>query len=121
MKSSELIQFLSSLPQGVDPEIVTGEEWLPEQLLEATFDGSLVNLHFDNAPEEGTGELDGRGFVEHELVMLKDKIITLMFDKSIEPKTKAEVFLQLFVLTHEKSSEEVIEFLEDPLSWQEQR
>jgi len=113
------MQFLSQLPDNKDPEIVTGEEWLPETLLDANFDGNLVNLHFDNAPEEDSGELEGRGFVEHEIVMIKDKIVKLMFDKNIEAKTKADIFLQLFLLTHEKSSGEMVEILEDPLTWME--
>lgn len=117
VKTSQLIQFLSQLPEDKDPEIVTGEEWLPESLVDASFDGNLVNLHFDNAPEEDAGELEGRGFVEHEVLMLKDKIVKLMFDKTLEPKTKAEIFLQLFILTHERSSGEVIEILEDPQAW----
>lgn len=117
MKTSQLIEFLSNIPGKLDPEIVTGEEWLPESLIDASFDGNLVNLHFDNAPEEGSGELEARGFVEHEITMLKDQIVKLMFDPSIEPKTKAELFLQLFLLSHEKSSTEVIEIFEDPMSW----
>lgn len=117
MKTSQLIQFLSNIPETQDPEIVTGEEWLPESLIDASFDGNLVSLHFDNAPEENSGEVEGRGFVEHEVIMLKDQIVKLMFDQSIEPKAKAELFLQLFILSHEKSSTEVIEILEDPLAW----
>mgnify|MGYP001386750292 CR=1 FL=1 len=117
MKTSQLIQFLSTLPKDQDPDVVTGEEWLPESLIDASFDGDLVNLRFDNAPEEDAGELEGRGFVEHEIIMLKDQIVTLMFDQTIDQKAKAELFLSLFILSHEKSSTEVIEILEDPLAW----
>ncbi|WED28034.1 hypothetical protein L3V77_07335 [Vibrio sp. DW001] len=117
MKTSQLVQFLSTLPKGQDPDVVTGEEWLPESLIDASFDGDLVNLRFDNAPEEDAGDLEGRGFVEHEIVMLKDQIVKLMFDQTIDQKAKAELFLSLFILSHEKSSTEVIEILEDPLAW----
>jgi hypothetical protein len=117
VKTSELIQFLSQLPDDKNPEIVTGEEWLPEMLIGASYNGELVNLQFDNAPEEDSGELEGRGFVEHEVLMLRDKIVKLMFDQSIEPKTKADIFLQLFILAHEQSSAEVIELLKNPQSW----
>ena len=27
----------------------------------------MLFLHFDNAPEDGQGDEEGRGFVEHEL------------------------------------------------------
>lgn len=117
MKTSQLVQFLSTLPKDQDPDVVTGEEWLPESLIDASFDGDLVNLRFDNAPEEDAGDLEGRGFVEHEIVMLKDQIVKLMFDQTIDQKTKAELFLSLFILSHEKSSTEVIEILEDPMAW----
>lgn len=111
MKSSELMRFLSSLEN--DCEIVTGESWLPEQLIEAKFDGEFVNLEFDNAPEEDAGELEGRGFVEHEINMLQDKIVQLLFDNSISAKLKADIFLNLFLIVHEKSSSEVVEIFEE--------
>ncbi|PWI34756.1 hypothetical protein DI392_00280 [Vibrio albus] len=116
MKASELKHFLSQLPENADPDIVTGEIWLPERLLEATFDGEMVNLSFDNAPEETEGDEEPRGFLDHEVSMLKERIEELMSESS-DHKTKAEVFLRLFIMGHEKSSSEVIEILDDPESW----
>ena len=118
VKTSELIQFLVNLPENTDPDVVTGEEWLPEQLINASFDGNLVNLHFDNAPEEDAGEIEARGFVEHEITMIKDKIVQLMFEADLPPKTKAEILLKLIVVSHEKNSDEVLEILTNPANWQ---
>lgn len=117
MKVSELKTFLESLPADKDPDLVTGEVWLPERLTELQLDGNMLHLEFDNAPEETAGDEEARGFVEHEVVMLRDKIEALM-DASHDPKAKAEIFLRLFIMAHEKSSSEVIEILEDPESWE---
>lgn len=117
MKVSEFKAFLASLPQGADPDIVTGEEWLPEQLTNLHYNGEMVHLEFDNAPQETEGDEEARGFVDHEITMLRDRIEALM-DGAHNPKTKAEIFLRLFLMAHEKSSSEVIEILEDPESWQ---
>mgnify|MGYP001447691701 CR=1 FL=1 len=110
MNAAELITILSSFEENT--EIVTGEEWLPEQLISADFDGKLINLKFDNAPEEGSGDSEARGFVEHEVDMLKDKIVQLLFDTDIPAKVKADMFLKLFLMVHENSSTEVVEILE---------
>ncbi|WED20549.1 hypothetical protein L3Q72_07755 [Vibrio sp. JC009] len=116
MKVSELKSFFDTLPDAKDPDIVTGEIWLPERLTDAQFDGEMVHLEFDNAPDEIEGDEEARGFVEHELTMIKDKIEQLMLE-SHDSKTKAEIFLKLFVMGHEKSSSDIIEILEDPESW----
>ena len=117
MKASELKHFLAQLPDDSDPEIVTGEIWLPERLIDASYDGDMVSLTFDNAPQDGEDE-EGRGFVEHEIVMLRERIQELM-EESSSPKTKAEIFLRLFIMGHEKTSSEVVEILEDLESWYE--
>lgn len=111
MKASELMAFLSDIDG--NKEIVTGESWLPEQLINAEFDGEFINLEFDNAPEDDAGDTEGRGFVEHEVNMLRDKIVQLLFDDTMPAKVKADVFLKLFLMIHEKSSSEVVEILED--------
>ncbi|NOI65508.1 hypothetical protein [Vibrio sp. 99-8-1] len=111
MKTSELMAFLLTLEN--DKEIVTGESWLPEQLIDASLDGEFVNLQFDNAPEEDAGEFEARGFVEHEVNLLRDKIVQLLFDQSLSAKTKSDLFLKLVLLAHEKSSSEVVEILEE--------
>ncbi|PJC87998.1 hypothetical protein CSW98_02435 [Vibrio sp. HA2012] len=116
MKASELIFILSQLPENTDPEIVTGEIWLPERLIETSYDGNMIHLSFDNAPEETAGDEEARGFLDHEITMLREKIQQLM-DEGADNKTKAEIFLRLFLMGHEKTSSEVIEILEEPESW----
>ncbi len=31
-------------------------------------------MEFDNAPEENQGDDEGRGFVEHEIAMIREKL-----------------------------------------------
>ncbi|KGY12143.1 hypothetical protein NM22_12760 [Vibrio tubiashii] len=113
MKASELKSLLESLPQQSDPEIVTGETWLPERLLEANLDDDMLFLSFDSAPEETQGEEEGRGFVEHEVEMIRQRFEQII-DEQSDTKTKADAMLALFLMGHELSSSEIIEILEDP-------
>ncbi|WP_070965457.1 hypothetical protein [Vibrio sonorensis] len=113
MKASELRDILNSLPEDVNPDIVTGEEWLPEQLTQCDHNGQHLFLQFDNAPEDIQGEEEGRGFVEHEIEMIRHKFEQILDDAS-DTKTKADAMLALFLMGHEKSSSEIIEVLEDP-------
>ncbi|MFB9152697.1 MAG: hypothetical protein ACPG5L_07200 [Vibrio gallaecicus] len=113
VKVSELQNIINNLPNGADPEIVMGEEWLPERLIETKLDGDLLFLGFDNAPEENQGDEEGRGFVEHEITMIRKKFEQILDDSS-DTKTKADAMLALFLMGHELSSSEVIEILEDP-------
>lgn len=53
MKASELKTILNQLPDDLDPDVVMGEVWLPERLIEAQLDDDMLFLTFDNAPEEG--------------------------------------------------------------------
>ncbi len=88
-----------------------GEEWLPERLVNTKLDGELLFLEFDNAPEENQGDDEGRGFVEHEISMIREKLEQVLDDPS-DTQTKADALLAIFLMGHELSSSEVIEVLE---------
>nr|WP_212754999.1 hypothetical protein [Vibrio sp. B1-2] len=105
--------ILDSLPDNTDPELVMGEAWLPERLIDTQLDGHFLFLEFDNAPEEGEGEEEGRGFVEHEIAMIRRRFEEILLEKA-DNKSKADAMLALFLMGHEYSSSEVIEILEDP-------
>ncbi|NOH80519.1 hypothetical protein F0231_12285 [Vibrio sp. RE86] len=113
MKASDLKRLLSSLPSDFDPDIVTGEAWLPERLVETSLDGELMFLAFDSAPEDIQGEEEGRGFVEHEIEMIRHRFEQILAENA-DTKTKADAMLALFLMAHELSSSEIIEILEDP-------
>jgi len=113
VKASELKHILDSLPDNTDPELVMGEAWLPERLIDTQLDGHFLFLEFDNAPEEGEGEEEGRGFVEHEIAMIRRRFEEILLEKA-DNKSKADAMLALFLMGHEYSSSEVIEILEDP-------
>ncbi|WP_428813074.1 hypothetical protein [Vibrio makurazakiensis] len=115
VKVSEFKSLLNSLPDDRDPELVMGEEWLPERLVNADLNGDLLFLEFDNAPEEGQGDEEGRGFVEHEITMIRHKLEQIIEGQN-DTKTKADAMLAIFLMGHELSSSEVIEILEDPNS-----
>ncbi len=110
VKVSELKTILNQLPNDLDPDVVMGEIWLPERLVEAQLDDEMLFLTFDNAPEEGEGEEEGRGFVEHEIELIRAQILNILADDS-GPKTKAEALLALITLAHERTSSEFIEIL----------
>ncbi|WP_428774326.1 hypothetical protein [Vibrio sp.] len=114
MKASYLLTLLQQIPADCDPDVVTGEEWLPEQLIEAHFDRQTVMLHFDNAPEEIEGEEEGRGFVEHEMTLIRERFDQII-SSGIPKQQQVELLLQLFLLAHEQTSADVIEQLELPL------
>ncbi|PMG72350.1 hypothetical protein BCU85_17525 [Vibrio lentus] len=111
MKVSELQNIIDHLPNDSDPDIVMGEEWLPERLVNTKLDGELLFMKFDNAPEENQGDDEGRGFVEHEIAMIREKLEQLL-DEPSDTKTKADALLAIFLMGHELSSSEVIEVLE---------
>ncbi|TVU64531.1 hypothetical protein FQP88_06460 [Vibrio atlanticus] len=111
MKVSELQNIIDHLPQDSDPDIVMGEEWLPERLVNTRLNSDMLFLEFDNAPEENQGDDEGRGFVEHEIAMIREKLEQVLDDPS-DTKTKADALLAIFLMGHELSSSEVIEILE---------
>ncbi|WP_117234686.1 hypothetical protein [Vibrio maerlii] len=112
MKASNLRNVLAQIPEGIDPDVVTGEEWLPEQLINASFANGVVQLEFDNAPVEGSGEEEGRGFVEHEISLIRSKFEQLL-DEDISTNMKADAILALLLIAHEHSSAEFIELLNE--------
>nr|WP_217901860.1 hypothetical protein [Vibrio aestuarianus] len=93
--------------------MVMGEVWLPERLIDTQLDDNLLFLEFDNAPEEGEGENEARGFVEHEITMIRQRFEQILAEQT-DNKSKADAMLALFLMGHEYSSSEVIEILEDP-------
>ena len=111
VKVSELQNIIEQLPNDSDPDIVMGEEWLPERLVNTKLDGELLFMEFDNAPEENQGDEEGRGFVEHEVAMIREKLEHLLGEPS-DTKTKADALLAIFLMGHELSSSEFIEVLE---------
>ncbi|MFS1491622.1 hypothetical protein BCT96_010045 [Vibrio splendidus] len=111
VKVSELQNIIDHLPQDSDPDIVMGETWLPERLVDTNLDGDMLFLEFDNAPEDNQGDEEGRGFVEHEIAMIREKLEQVLDDPS-DTKTKADALLAIFLMGHELSSSEVIEILE---------
>ncbi|MFA0521256.1 hypothetical protein AB4501_30330, partial [Vibrio sp. 10N.222.55.E8] len=90
---------------------VMGEAWLPERLVNTNLDGDLFFLEFDNVPDDHQGDEEGRGFVEHEITMIREKLEQVLDDPS-DTKTKADALLAIFLMGHELSSSEVIEILE---------
>ncbi|WP_061039191.1 hypothetical protein [Vibrio coralliirubri] len=111
VKVSELQNIIDHLPKYSDPDIVMGEAWLPERLVDTNLDGDMLFLEFDNAPEDNQGDEEGRGFVEHEIAMIREKL-ELLLDEPSDTKTKADALLAIFLMGHELSSSEVIEILE---------
>ncbi|WP_172380246.1 hypothetical protein [Vibrio sp. Vb339] len=111
VKVSELQNIIDHLPKYSDPDIVMGEAWLPERLVDTKLDGDMLFLEFDNAPEDNQGDEEGRGFVEHEIAMIREKL-ELLLDEPSDTKTKADALLAIFLMGHELSSSEVIEMLE---------
>ncbi|MDH5936032.1 hypothetical protein L8R84_07720 [Vibrio splendidus] len=111
VKASELQNIIDQLPKDSDPDIVMGDAWLPERLVNTNLDGDMLFLEFDNAPEDNQGDEEGRGFVEHEIAMIREKL-ELLLDEPSDTKTKADALLAIFLMGHELSSSEVIEILE---------
>ncbi len=112
MKASELISTLNHLPADTDPDIVMGEAWLPERLIGTQLDGDMLFLHFDNAPEDGQGDEEGRGFVEHEIDLIRTRLQQIL-DEDSNNASKVDAMLGLFLMGHELSSSQVIEILEE--------
>ncbi len=111
MKVSKLMQILSSLPEGCDPDIVTGEEWLPERLTEVSVQGDFVFCEFDAAPEDTQCDDEGRGFVEHEIELIRRRVMDIFLEKaSLEDKQQA--ILALILYAHEHFPSDVVEMLE---------
>ena len=112
MKVSDLKIILDTLPEGSDPEIVTGEVWLPERLIDTQLDNELLHFQFDSAPDDSMKEEEGRGFVEHEIGLLHSKVVEILHEPAAVAD-KAQALLGLVLMAHEHSSSQVIEALEN--------
>jgi hypothetical protein len=111
VKASKLIEILLATPEGSDPEIVTGEEWLPERLLDVSFQDNYLFCEFDVAPEDHQGDDEGRGFVDHEVELIKAHIMKIFLEKApLEQKQNA--ILELVLYAHEHFPSDVVEMLE---------
>jgi hypothetical protein len=111
VKASELLHILNSLDDDTDPELVTGEEWLPERLLSLERNHNYLFCHFDNAPEETQGDEEGRGFVEHEIKLIREKVMEIFTEKA-SLEAKQDAILAIILFAHEQSSTDVVEMLE---------
>ncbi|MDA0147352.1 MULTISPECIES: hypothetical protein [Vibrio] len=113
MKVSEFKHLLNQLPTDADLNLVTGDEWLPERLIATNQVDDMLFLQFDNAPDEEQGEEEGRGFVEHEIELIRERFEQIIAEDS-DAKSKADAILALFLMGHERSSSEIVELLEAP-------
>lgn len=52
-------------------------------------------LHFDNAPEDGQGDEEGRGFVDHEIDLIRTRLQQIL-DEDSDNASKADAMLGLF-------------------------
>ncbi|MGL6257821.1 hypothetical protein [Vibrio sp. WXL210] len=112
MKLSDLKHKIAALPVQSDPDVVTGESWLPERLIDVHLENdSLLHLVFDHAPSEDLLPEEGRGFVEHEIELLRKKVMQILHEPCRVPE-KADALLGLMLMIHEVSSAEVIETIE---------
>ena len=110
MKISELIQNLQDIQatHSDDLEVVTGEEWFPEQLLTSTVNHNLAFLQFDRMPNDIPAEIDARGFLEHEERLINTLITNVIFSE-LEPEAMVEKITSMLVFSHEHISSDVIE------------
>lgn len=110
MKISTLRSILNTLPD--DADVVTGEEWLPERLIKAEPRNTTLYLEFDNAPDEGAGDEEARGFVEHEVTLIRTRLEQLLKEEC-DTAIKADAVLALLLMAHENTSSEFIELLSE--------
>ncbi|MDD9196331.1 hypothetical protein PVK62_10845 [Aliivibrio sp. S3MY1] len=110
MKISELIQNLQDIQAsyGNDLEVVTGEEWFPEQLLTSNVNHNMAFLQFDRMPSDIPVEIDARGFLEHEELLIKELINKVIFSE-LEPEAMVEKLTSMLIFSHENISSDVIE------------
>ncbi|MGV2989403.1 hypothetical protein ACE1OE_17305 [Vibrio sp. E150_011] len=111
MKVSNLKNILDSLPIDRECHVVTGEKWLPERLVEAKLDNDLLFLGFDNAPDEGEDGAEGRGFVDHEIELLRTRLTDIV-TQSQHSDITIDALLAFFLVGHESTSSEFVELLE---------
>ena len=78
----------------------------------AHFDGNMLFLHFDNAPEDSQGDEEGRGFVTHEIELIRWRLSQILQEDSSHT-SKVDALLALFLMGHELSSSQILEILEN--------
>ncbi len=107
---SELIQNLLDIQEthGGDLDVVTGEEWLPEQLLTVSINHNMTFLKFDQWPNDFITENDARGFVNHEEILIKKLIRNIIFSE-LEPEQMVDKLASMLIFSHENISSDVIE------------
>jgi len=110
VKISELIQNLQNIQatHNEDLEVVTGEEWFPEQLLKSDVNNEMAFLQFDRMPSDIPIDIDARGFLEHEEILIKKLINNVIFSE-LEPEEMVEKLADMLIFSHENISSEVIE------------
>lgn len=110
MKISELIKCLQDIQATHDDdlEVVTGEEWFPEQLLASNVQHNMTFLQFDRMPSDIPVEIDARGFLEHEELLINTLINNVIFSE-LEPEAMVEKLTSMLIFSHENISSDVIE------------
>nr|WP_155651616.1 hypothetical protein [Aliivibrio fischeri] len=105
-----MIQNLQSIQKehGNDIEVVTGEEWFPEQLLTSSVNHNMAFLKFDRLPCDIPAEIDARGFLEHEEILIKKLVNNVIFSE-LEPEMMVDKLTDMLVFSHENISCDVIE------------
>lgn len=112
MKASDLMYQLQTVLKKSDPEIVTGEDWLPERLTEIHQLDDLLFFEFDTAPEDSQDDEEGRGFVDHEIELIRQQIMSIFLEKT-SLENKREAILALVLLAHEQTPSTVVQTLID--------
>jgi hypothetical protein len=112
VKVSDLKNTLKSISDDTNVEVVTGEEWLPEHLINVKLNDDLLFLTFDNAPDELEQGTEARGFVEHEMDLLRLRLSEVLHNPTNRAQT-LDALLAFFLVGHEMSSSDFVEFLHD--------
>ncbi|CAH0525930.1 hypothetical protein [Vibrio hippocampi] len=112
MNLVKLLDILNQLPKDQNIQVVTGEDFLPERLVDIHRDHDLLFMQFDNAPDEGEQTEEGRGFVDHEIELLRLRLEQIV-SQSDDKQQVADALLGFFLIGHEASSSEFVELLEN--------
>lgn len=108
MKASQLQTQLNALLTRCDPELVTGDHWLPDPLTQVHLQDNLLFFEFEQALDADEGMEEGLGLVNHEIEQLTQTVIQLLNETGTS-QSKAEKLVTLILLAHEKNSADFIE------------
>lgn len=111
MNLENLLDILNKYPKDQNIQVVTGETFLPERLVEIQRDHNLLFMQFDNAPDEAEQGEEGRGFVEHEIELLRLRLEQIV-SQSNDNQQVVDALLGFFLIGHEASSSQFLELLE---------